>query len=194
MSWTFSPKYENIGSQLAKGWHAATTLPREAHRATSKDVRSTVHSSTKSNPGLRKCTSEDHLSPQLVPRHEGNLVPKQGENTFFGTWGMHFNADKSEWLQITSKHTAAQDDNRLWITMRGQAIPRVKAHNHLGLKVTGTLSSGSEHISRTRAKWIRPASGYNQEDPSSPKPRFEKDLCSSSSFRFGIRVCGLERR
>ena len=37
------------------------------------------------------------------------------------TWGMLFNADKSEWLQITSKHTAAQDDNR--VTMKGQAIP-----------------------------------------------------------------------
>ena len=65
------------------------------------------------------------------------------------TWGMLFNADKSEWLQITSKHTAAQDDDR--VTMKRQAIPRVKAHNHLGLKVTSTLS-WSEHISRTRAK------------------------------------------
>ena len=45
------------------------------------------------------------------------------------TWGMLFNADKSEWLQITSKHTAAQDDIR--VTMNGQAIPRAKAHNHL---------------------------------------------------------------
>ena len=62
---------------------------------------------------------------------------------------MLFNADKSEWLQITSKHTAAQDDDR--VTMKRQAIPRVKAHNHLGLKVTSTLS-WSEHISRTRAK------------------------------------------
>ena len=65
------------------------------------------------------------------------------------TWGMLFNADKSEWLQVTSKHTAAQDDDR--VTMKGQAIPRVKAHNHLVLKVTSTLS-WSEHISRTRAK------------------------------------------
>ena len=65
------------------------------------------------------------------------------------TWGMLFNADKSEWLQITSKHTAAQDDDR--VTMKGQAILRVKAHNHLGLKVTSTLS-WNEHISRTRAK------------------------------------------
>ena len=65
------------------------------------------------------------------------------------TWGMLFNADKSEWVQITSKPTAAQDDNR--VTMQGQADPRIKAQNHLRLKVTSTLS-WSEHISRTRAK------------------------------------------
>ena len=35
--------------------------------------------------------------------------------------------------------------------MKGQAIPPVKAHIHLELKVTSTLS-WSEHISRTRAK------------------------------------------
>ena len=29
------------------------------------------------------------------------------------TLGMLFNADKSEWLQITSKHTTTQDDNRV---------------------------------------------------------------------------------
>ena len=52
-------------------------------------------------------------------------------------------------LFYLSKHTAAQDDDR--VTMKRQAIPRVKAHNHLGLKVTSTLS-WSEHISRTRAK------------------------------------------
>ena len=28
----------------------------------------------------------------------------------------------------------------------------------------------------------------------SPEPRFEKDLCSASSFHYGVRVCGLERR
>ena len=39
---------------------------------------------------------------------------------------------------------------------------------------------------------MRPASEYDQEDSSSsPEPRFEKDLCSSSSFRYGVRVCGL---
>ena len=41
--WTFSPtEHENIGSRLAKGWHAEVALPREAHRATSKDVRANV--------------------------------------------------------------------------------------------------------------------------------------------------------
>ena len=65
------------------------------------------------------------------------------------TWGVLFNADKSEWLQITSKDMTAQDDNP--DTMKEQAIPRVKAHNHFGLKVTSTLS-WSEHISRTCVK------------------------------------------
>ena len=38
-------------------------------------------------------------------------------------------------------------------------------------------------------------SRYDQEDSSSsPEPRFEKDLCSASSFHYGVRVCGLERR
>ena len=42
---------------------------------------------------------------------------------------------------------------------------------------------------------MRTASGYDQEDSSSsPEPRFEKDLCSASSFHYGVRVCGLERR
>ena len=71
--------------------------------------------------------------------------------------------------------------------MKGQAIPRVKAHNHFGLKVTSTLS-WSEHISRRHACEMHRASGYDQEDSSSsPEPRFNKDLCSSSSFCYGIR-------
>ena len=42
---------------------------------------------------------------------------------------------------------------------------------------------------------MRTGGGYDQEDSSSsPEPRFEKDLCSSSSFHYGVRVCGLERR
>ena len=39
----FSPtEQENIRSQLMKGCHAEAALPREAHRATSKDVRANV--------------------------------------------------------------------------------------------------------------------------------------------------------
>ena len=53
LSWTFGPKYENSGSRLAKEWHVEIAPPCEAHRATSKDVRATVHSS-ESNMGLRK--------------------------------------------------------------------------------------------------------------------------------------------
>ena len=108
------------------------------------------------------------------------------------TWGMLCNADKSEWLQKTSKHTTAQDDDR--VTMKRQAIPRVKAHNHLGLKVTSTLYPGVS-TSAAGACEMRTASGYDQEDSSSsPEPRFEKDLYSSCSFHYGVRVCGLERR
>ena len=65
------------------------------------------------------------------------------------TWGMLFNADKSEWLQIASKDTTEQNDGA--VAMKGRPIPRFKAHNHLGLKVTSTLS-WSEHINGTRAK------------------------------------------
>ena len=108
------------------------------------------------------------------------------------TWSMIFNADKSEWLQITSKHTAAHDHDQ--VTMKRQAIPWVKAHNPLGLKVTSTLS-WSEHISRTRAKMRKKRVGMIRKiQSSSPEPRFEKDLHSSNSFHFGVRVCGLERR
>ena len=43
LSWTFWPKYENMGSRLAKEWHVKTAPPCEEHRATSKDLRVTVH-------------------------------------------------------------------------------------------------------------------------------------------------------
>ena len=43
LSWTFWPKYENMGSRLGKEWHVETAPPCEEHRATSKDVRATVH-------------------------------------------------------------------------------------------------------------------------------------------------------
>ena len=54
LSWTFSPKYENVWSRITKGWHAEPALLREAHRAISKDVRATVTLLNKSNIGLRK--------------------------------------------------------------------------------------------------------------------------------------------
>ena len=52
-----------------------------------------------------------------------------------------------------------------------------------------------ERAHQPHACEMRPASGYDQEDSSSsPEPHFEKDLCSASSFHYGVRVCGLERR
>ena len=71
------------------------------------------------------------------------------------TWGMLFNADKSEWLQITSKHTAALEDNG--VTMKGQAIPRVKAHNHLGLKVPVRypgVSTSAVRVRNAPSEWV----------------------------------------
>ena len=69
------------------------------------------------------------------------------------TWGMLFNADKSEWLQTTSKHTAAQDDN--WDSAsynEGTGNSSSQGTQSLRVaKVTSTLS-WSEHISRMRAK------------------------------------------
>ena len=81
LSLTFWPKYENLGSRFAKEWHVVTAPPCEAHRATSKDVRTTVHSS-KSNMGLRKMHWQG--PPQSAcPAHAGNLVLKREENKFF---------------------------------------------------------------------------------------------------------------
>ena len=77
--------------------------------------------------------------------------------------------------------------------MKGQAIPRVKAHNHFGLKVTRRLS-WSEHISRTRAKCAQQVGMIRKIRHLLPEPRFEQNLYSSSSFHYGVRVCGLERR
>ena len=63
------------------------------------------------------------------------------------------------------------------------------------LRVEGDQYAILEWAHQPYACEMRPASGYDQEDSSSsPEPRFEKDLCSSSSFRYGVRVCGLERR
>ena len=49
LSWTFWPKYENMGSRLAKEWHVEAAPPCEEHRATSKDVglRATVRGASK---------------------------------------------------------------------------------------------------------------------------------------------------
>ena len=84
LSWTFWPKYENMGSWLAKEWHVVTAPPCEAHRATSKDVRAAVHSSI-SNMGLRKM-HEQGPPQSACPAHAGNLVLKREEKKFFGKW------------------------------------------------------------------------------------------------------------
>ena len=66
MSWTFSPKYEDIGSQIAKGWRAETAPMGEAHRATSNDVLATVHSSTKATSDCGECMGEGRLSQRAL--------------------------------------------------------------------------------------------------------------------------------
>ena len=78
--WTFWPKFENMGSRLAKEWHVVTTPACEAHRATSKDAFATVQS--KSKMGLRKM--HERGPPQSAcPVQAGNLVLKREENKFF---------------------------------------------------------------------------------------------------------------
>ena len=63
------------------------------------------------------------------------------------------------------------------------------------LRVEGDQYAILEWAQQPHACEMRTASGYDQEDSSSsPEPRFEKDLCSASSFHYGVRVCGLERR
>ena len=63
------------------------------------------------------------------------------------------------------------------------------------LRVEGDQYTILEWAHQPHACEMRTASGYDQEDSSSsPEPCFEKDLCSSSSFHYGVRVCGLERR
>ena len=63
------------------------------------------------------------------------------------------------------------------------------------LRVEGDQYAILEWAHQPHACEMRTASGYDQEDSSSsPEPRFEKDLCSPSSFHYGVRVCGLERR
>ena len=54
------------------------------------------------------------------------------------TWGMLFNAEKSEHLSITqtSSHSGPLDSH---VTMRGTRIPRVTEHKHLGVTIHRSL-------------------------------------------------------
>ena len=53
------------------------------------------------------------------------------------TWGMLFNAEKSEHLSITGN---AQNSNSCRIDMETTKIPKVTTHKHLGITVNSTLS------------------------------------------------------
>ena len=66
LSWTFSPKYEDIGSRITKGWHAETAPAGEVHQATSNDVLATVHSSTKATSDCGECMGEGRLSQRAL--------------------------------------------------------------------------------------------------------------------------------
>ena len=119
LSWAFWTKYEHMGSQLANEWHVVTAPRCEAHRATSKDVRVTVHSS-KSNMGLRKM--HERWPPESAgPAHAGNLVLKREENNFFsgsdgglstGVWTGRFTGfsttSSTLTLWILSEHSQPQ--------------------------------------------------------------------------------------
>ena len=58
------------------------------------------------------------------------------------TWGMLFNAQKSEHLSITGN---AQNSNSCRIDMKTTKIPKVTTHKHLGITVNSMLS-WSDHI------------------------------------------------
>ena len=58
------------------------------------------------------------------------------------TWGMLFNAEKSEHLSITGN---AQNSNSCRIDMETTKIPKATTHKHLGITVNSTLS-WSDHI------------------------------------------------
>ena len=51
------------------------------------------------------------------------------------TWGMLFDGDKNEWLQITRKHTAAQNDNR--VSMKGHVTGNSSSQGTQSLRVEG---------------------------------------------------------
>ena len=53
LSLTFWPKYENMGSRLAKEWRVVTAPPYEAHRSTSKDARLQKQHGTAENARAR---------------------------------------------------------------------------------------------------------------------------------------------
>ena len=53
------------------------------------------------------------------------------------TWGMLFNAEKSEHLSITGN---AQNSNPCRIDVETTKIPKVITHKHLGITVNNTLS------------------------------------------------------
>ena len=119
LSWTFSPKYENMGSRLAKEWHVETAPPCEEHRATSKDVRAST-CTRKAAWDCRKCTSEDHLSQRVLRMQAANLVLKREENNFFsgsdcglsrGVWTgpfTGFSTSSTLTLWILSEHSKPQ--------------------------------------------------------------------------------------
>ena len=67
------------------------------------------------------------------------------------TWGMLFNAEKSEHLSITGN---AQNSNSYRIDMESTKIPKVTTHKHLGIIVNSTLS-WSDHIKSVYINWAR---------------------------------------
>ena len=83
----FSPtEQENIGSRRVKGCHAEAALPHEAHRATSKDVRSNV-CDTPRQKQHRTAKNERLTSTSLTQRaltHAGNPVLIGRKQVFFG--------------------------------------------------------------------------------------------------------------
>ena len=67
-------------------WHVETAPPCEAHRATSKDVRATVHSS-KSNMGLRKMHERGQTQSACLAAACRQSGPEAGrKQLFFGKW------------------------------------------------------------------------------------------------------------
>ena len=73
--------------------------------------------------------------------HNPDLDLKAASN-WAKTWGMLFNAVKSDHLSITGN---AQNSNSCRIDMETTKIPKVTTHKHLGITVNSTLS-WSDHI------------------------------------------------